>query len=171
LATPQQQHSLAREHSASHWQTCRELVARLKTAAVEAGRAEPLVLPYTVDITSAESVRELHQRVTQAFDSGRIDVLVNKAAHMEPVQRLLDSDPETYWRTWEVSVRGLMNMARTFLPSLLQQTPTSNESKNASGHKTMLNLSSSGALSARPFRASYRCSKLALLRAGPSLCN
>jgi NAD(P)-dependent dehydrogenase (short-subunit alcohol dehydrogenase family) len=52
-------------------------------------------------------VKELHERVTQAFESDRIDNLVNNAAHIEPMQRLLDTDPETYWRTWEVNVRGL----------------------------------------------------------------
>jgi len=134
------------------------LVAKLKAAAKEAGRSEPLVLVCTVDITSPSSVQELHERTTQAFGNKSIDILVNNAAHMEPVQRLLDSDPDVYWRTWEVNVRGLMNMARTFLPSLL-----------SSESKTMLNLSSSGALSARPAGASYRSSKLAIMRWTESL--
>ena len=134
------------------------LVAKLKSAAVEAGRAEPLILVYTVDITSPSSVQELYERITQAFENKSIDIIVNNAAHMEPVQRLLDSDPDVYWRTWEVNVRGLMNMARTFLPSLL-----------SSESKTMLNLSSSGALSARPAGASYRSSKLAIMRWTESL--
>jgi NAD(P)-dependent dehydrogenase (short-subunit alcohol dehydrogenase family) len=50
-----------------------------------------------VDTTLAAYVQDLQKRVTQDFDSGRIDIFVNNAAHMEPVQRLLDSDPETYW--------------------------------------------------------------------------
>lgn len=141
--------------------TSSELVTNLKTAATEAGRAEPLVLACKVDITSPTSVRDLHQHITQTLPTPRIDILVNNAAHMEPVQRLLDADPETYWRTWEVNVRGLMNMARTFLPSLL--------SAPQDGLNTMLNLSSSGALSARPAGASYRCSKLALMRWTESL--
>jgi NAD(P)-dependent dehydrogenase (short-subunit alcohol dehydrogenase family) len=134
------------------------LVANLKASAVEAGRTEPQILVCTVDITSLSSVQELHKHVTQTFDNNSIDILVNNAAHMEPVQRLLDSDSEVYWRTWEVNVRGLMNMARTFLPSLL-----------SSESKTMLNLSSSGALSARPAGASYRSSKLAIMRWTESL--
>ena len=135
-------------------------ISNLKTAATQAGRAEPRILACTVDITSLSSVQDFHDRVAQALDGSKpaVDILVNNAAHMEPVARLLDSDPETYWRTWEVNVRGLMNMARTFLPSLL-----------ASPTKTMLNLSSSGALCARPAGASYRCSKLAILRWTESL--
>lgn len=138
------------------------LVTNLKTAATDAGRAEPLVLARQVDITSPTSVQDLHKHITQAFPTKRIDILVNNAAHMEPVQRLLDADPETYWRTWEVNVRGLMNMARTFLPSLLS-------APQESSLKTMLNLASSGALSARPAGASYRCSKLAIMRWTESL--
>jgi NAD(P)-dependent dehydrogenase (short-subunit alcohol dehydrogenase family) len=135
------------------------LVANLKAVAAEAGRTEPKILVCTVDITSLASVQDLHKHITKTFETNSIDILVNNAAHMEPVQRLLDSDPEVYWRTWEVNVRGLMNMARVFLPSLL----LSNESK------TMLNLSSSGALSARPAGASYRSSKLAIMRWTESL--
>lgn len=134
------------------------LIADLKTAALQANRAEPQILACTVDITSLSSVQAFHDRIKQALDGKPIDVLINNAAAMEPAQRLLDSDPEIYWRTWEVNVRGLMNMSRLFLPSLLS-SPT----------KTMLNLSSSGALSARPAGASYRCSKLAILRWTESL--
>lgn len=134
------------------------LISNLKSAAAQAGRAEPQILAYTVDITSLPSVQEFHKQVTQACAPNPVDILINNAAAMEPAHRLLDSDPETYWRTWEVNMRGLMNMARTFLPSLLSSTS-----------KTMLNLASSGALSARPAGASYRCSKLAILRWTESL--
>lgn len=134
------------------------LISNLKTAALQASRAEPQILACTVDITSLPSVQNFHDSVTKTSDGKPIDILINNAAHMEPAQRLLDSDPETYWRTWEVNVRGLMNMSRIFLPSLLS-SPT----------KTMLNLSSSGAPSARPAGASYRCSKLATLRWTESL--
>lgn len=134
------------------------LTSNLKSAAKQANRAEPQILACTVDITSLSSVQNLYEQVAKAFNGKPVDILINNAAHMEPAQRLLDSNPDTSWRTWEVNVRGLMNMARTFLPSLLS-SPT----------KIMLNLSSSGALSARPAGASYRCSKLAILRWTESL--
>jgi NAD(P)-dependent dehydrogenase (short-subunit alcohol dehydrogenase family) len=134
------------------------LISNLKAAATQAGHAEPQILACTVDITSLSSVQAFHQQVTQAFNPNPIDILINNAAHMEPMQKLLDSNPDTSWRTWEVNIRGLLNMSHTFLPSLLS-SPT----------KLMLNLSSSGALSARPAGASYRCSKLAILRWTESL--
>lgn len=71
-------------------------------------------------------------------------LFVNNAAHMEPYKSFLDSDPDIYWRTWKVNVRGLFNVARIFLPMLLSTRASTD------GLCTMINVSSSGALSARP---------------------
>ncbi|TNY18905.1 3-oxoacyl-reductase [Rhodotorula diobovata] len=143
-----------------------ELVAQLKHAAVDAGRTEPQVVTHRVDITSLAAVQAARDAVLDAF-SGRLDVLVNNAAFQEPYAPLLDADPATYWRTWEVNVGGLFNMARAFLPALLAARSLTEES--TPGLATMLNVSSSGALSARPGGGSYRTSKLAILRWTESL--
>ncbi|KAK5739816.1 hypothetical protein LTR17_005102 [Elasticomyces elasticus] len=124
------------------------LVSQLKAAAVEAGRPEPLV---------RESVAAFQNTLSAAFN-GRLDVLVNNAAHQEPYQSFLDSDPDVYWKTWEVNVQGLFNMARAFLPMQLATRAKHN------GLAIMINISSSGALSVRAGSASYRTSKLAVLR-------
>ncbi|KAL2132719.1 hypothetical protein VTI74DRAFT_3457 [Chaetomium olivicolor] len=139
-----------------------DLVEKLKVAAAEAGRPEPLVLSCVVDIASQESVQAMYDTVSQRFGR-RLDVLVNNAAHMEPYKPLLDSDPAVYWRTWEVNVGGLFNMTRAFLPMLLSTRPASG------GLCTIINVASSGALSARPGSGSYRSSKLAILRWTESL--
>ncbi|KAJ4251390.1 hypothetical protein NW762_011372 [Fusarium torreyae] len=89
---------------------------------------------------------------------GRLDILVNNAAHMEPYESFLETHPDVYWRTWEVNVHGLVNMARAFLPSLLASY-TSN-----GGLCTMVNVASSGALSVRPGSSAYRTSKLVVQR-------
>lgn len=134
-----------------------DLVEKLKQAAVDAGRPSPKVLSFTVDISQQTSVQAVHDAVSEAF-GGRLDIVVNNAAHMEPNISFLDSDPDVYWRTWEVNIHGLYNMARAFLPMLLSSRAS------ADGLCTMINLSSSGALSVRPGGASYRSSKLAVLR-------
>lgn len=139
-----------------------DLVSQLKSAAVQAGRPEPSMLSCTVDIASPESVQEMHRMVSEGF-GGRLDIVVNNAACMEPVKPFLDSDPDVYWQTWEVNVRGLFNMARTFLPMQLSTRARAN------GSCIMINVSSSGALSARSAGASYRSSKLAILRWTESL--
>lgn len=134
-----------------------ELVARLKTFAIEAGRPEPDILSYTVEIASPESVQVMQDTVVQRFD-GRLDIVINNAAHMEPYAPFLETDPDVYWRTWEVNVHGLINMARSLLPTLLSSR-TSHDALC-----TMINVTSSGALSVRAGSSSYRTSKLAVMR-------
>nr|KAG7122158.1 Short chain dehydrogenase citE like protein [Verticillium longisporum] len=133
------------------------LVANLKQVAKEAGRDEPIVISCTTDIADATSVRAAYDKVVAAF-GGRLDVLINNAAHMEPYERFLDADPDVYWRTWQVNLGGLFNMARAFLPMILSAR------ESGDGLCTMINVSSSGALSARPASTGYRSSKLAITR-------
>lgn len=95
--------------------------------------------------------------ITEAFGC-HLDVLVNNAAHQEPYRSILDADPDVYWKTWEVNVRGLFNMTRAFLPMLIDTRA------KYDGLGIMINVASSGALSVRKGGASYRTSKLAVLR-------
>jgi NAD(P)-dependent dehydrogenase (short-subunit alcohol dehydrogenase family) len=134
-----------------------ELVSRLKVAAVEAGRPEPRVIAGMVDISKPESVVAFRHVLSEAFNH-RLHVVVNNAAHQEPYSSILDADPDTYWKTWEVNVHGHFNMTRAFLPMQLATR------KNHGGLAIMINVSSSGALSVRKGGASYRTSKLAVLR-------
>jgi NAD(P)-dependent dehydrogenase (short-subunit alcohol dehydrogenase family) len=99
----------------------------------------------------------MHETVSRAFDS-RLGIVVNNAAHIEPYVPPLETDPDVYWRSYEVNVRGLFNMAHVFLPLQL--------SSHTSGKELckMINVASSSALTARPGSASYRSSKLAILR-------
>ena len=134
-----------------------DLVEKLKTAAAQAERPEPVILSCTVDIAQQDSVQAMYDTIAAGFD-GRLDIVVNNAAHQEPYKPFLEADPAVYWRTWEVNVRGLMNMTRTFLP---MQISTRAE---RDGLCTIINVASSGALTARPGSGSYRSSKLAILR-------
>lgn len=133
------------------------LVSRLKAAAVEAGRPEPQVISGSVDISQRDSIAALAKALAEAFNH-RLDILVNNAAHQEPYNSVLDAEPESYWKTWEVNVHGLFNMTRAFLPTLLSTRA------DCGGLGIMINVSSSGALSVRKGGASYRTSKLAVLR-------
>ncbi|KAL5335844.1 hypothetical protein BJX70DRAFT_374040 [Aspergillus crustosus] len=147
------------------------LLTKVKNAAIEAGRAaEPLVFGSVVDISSLESVQRLQEVVSREFQ-GRLDILVNNAAYMGSNKPLLESDPDEYWRTWEVNVRGLFNMARAFLPMLLatRNTGAATGTDGDAGSCIMINVSSSGALTVRPGGGSYRTSKLAVLRWTESL--
>lgn len=133
------------------------LISKLESAALEAGRPKPTILTFAVDISNLEAVQNVLPQLGTALEGG-LDVLVNNAAHQEPYDNILQSNPTTDWRTWEVNIHGLMNMSRVFLPALL-------ESKTSHGGlSTMINVASSGALSARGGSSNYRSSKLAILR-------
>ncbi|KAF2449831.1 hypothetical protein P171DRAFT_507561 [Karstenula rhodostoma CBS 690.94] len=130
-----------------------ELMAKQKIAATQAGRPEPYVLSCTVDNAKPEDFQAMHGTVVQRF-GGSIYVVINNAAHIEPHGPILESDPDVYWRIWEVNLSGVINVARSFLPTQL----SSRVSDNA--FCTMINVSSSGALSVRGGSSSYRTSKL-----------
>ena len=73
-------------------------------AAREAGREEPRMLELAVDMTDRAAVEEAAKEVEREF--GRLDVLVNNAGYLEMWKSITDSDPEEWWRTWEVNLRG-----------------------------------------------------------------
>jgi NAD(P)-dependent dehydrogenase (short-subunit alcohol dehydrogenase family) len=138
-------------------QVSADSIAKVEAAATEAGRSKPLVKAYAVDISDLASVQAMQK--TLGNDLGEhLDILINNAAHQEPYKTILESDPTVDWRTWDVNVHGLLNMTRTFLPALLASHA------NAGGLATIINVASSGALSARAGSANYRSSKLAILR-------
>lgn len=134
-----------------------EHATKLKVAAVEAGLPEPVTICCKVDISDLVSIQSMYDVIFPAL-SERLEVLVNNAAHMEQHGKFLNMDPEVYWRTYEVNVRGLFNMARTFLPLLLSSRAKHNSLC------TMINVASSGALTARAGSGSYRSSKLVTVR-------
>jgi NAD(P)-dependent dehydrogenase (short-subunit alcohol dehydrogenase family) len=117
----------------------------------EARRPQPVVIRLTVDITSLAAVEGAAESIKAKF--GTVDILVNNAGYLTPYTPLGESDPEKWWRSWEVNVKGVYLMTRCFLPLLLQ-----------SQEKTMIVLSSVGAHHTLPGGSSYESTKLAVLK-------
>ena len=124
-----------------------ELVA----AAKDANRAEPRVLSLGVDATDRAAVAKAAEDVKSAF--GRVDILINNAGYLEPAVPIENSDPEEWWRTWEVNVKGVYLMTKFFLPLLLE-----------SELKTAVAVSSIGAHLTAPGMSAYQTTKSAVLR-------
>jgi NAD(P)-dependent dehydrogenase (short-subunit alcohol dehydrogenase family) len=135
----------------------RSSIDNVEAAALAAGRKKPSVVSFAVDISDLAAVEKMSTSLLESF-GGRVDILVNNAAHQEPYGTILDSDPVTDWRTWEVNIHGLMNMTRSFLPTLLESH------QRHDGLAININVASSGALSVRAGSSNYRSSKLAILR-------
>ena len=97
------------------------------------------VLPLQIDITDHDQVVAAVREVEATF--GRLDIVINNAGYMEYHNLIADSNPEDWWRVWEINLRGLYHVTRAVLPLLIK----------CSGDKTIVNLSSIGShrLSAR----------------------
>jgi NAD(P)-dependent dehydrogenase (short-subunit alcohol dehydrogenase family) len=135
-----------------------DLEEAVYAAAKSNGKTPPRTLLLELDITDRAKAEDAAKKVAQKC--GGLDVLINNAGRFEQYVPFLESNPDSYWRTWEVNLSGTFNMARYFLPVLLG---------TKHGLKTMINVSSIGALTVRKRASSYRTTKLALLRWTESL--
>jgi NAD(P)-dependent dehydrogenase (short-subunit alcohol dehydrogenase family) len=86
---------------------------------------------------------------------GKLDILVNNAGFMALPKPIKFSDEVTYWKIFEINLRGTYRVTKAFLPLILS-------SKN--GLKIVVNLSSVAAHNIRPDSSAYGISKFAILR-------
>jgi 3-oxoacyl-[acyl-carrier protein] reductase len=73
----------------------------------------------TVDVTDRVAVQAAAAEAENLL--GPIDILVNNAGIAGPNLRLWETDPDEWWRTVEVNLRGPMLFARAVLPSMIQR--------------------------------------------------
>jgi NAD(P)-dependent dehydrogenase (short-subunit alcohol dehydrogenase family) len=69
------------------------------------------------DVTDRLAVERMVREVEQSL--GPVDLLINNAAVVAPLGAIAEVDPEAWWRTQEINVRGPMLCARTVLPGML----------------------------------------------------
>ncbi|CZR65374.1 uncharacterized protein PAC_15274 [Phialocephala subalpina] len=86
---------------------------------------------------------------------GKLDILVNNAGYMATLSPISTTDDSTYWRTFEINLRGTYRVTKAFLPLLLS---------SPSGLKTIVNLNSVAAHTIRLEASAYGTSKFAVLR-------
>lgn len=133
-------------HAESHAAVCDALQARGATA-----------LGVAADITKAEDRQRI---VDAALDSfGRIDVLVNNAFAMGPIEALLGCDVESAWRAaFKVNVFATVALTQAVVPAM-----------RAAGGGSVVMIASLAGRRAEPGMAGYGASKAALLHAARSL--
>lgn len=124
---------------------------RVRDAAREGGHRSPEILELSANLVSAVSVDEAAHTVQSAF--GSLDILVNNAGYLEEWKPIDSSDPDEWWRTWEVNVKGTYLVTRAFIPLLLQGK-----------QKTMVTVTSAGAWFTMPGASAYQGSKTAQIR-------
>lgn len=127
------------------------LEQEIQDAAKAVGKPAPKIFSVQLDVSDQQSVEAATKEVEQAFD--HVDILINNAGYLENWQKIADSDPSDWWKTWEINIKGVYLTTRSFLPLLLKST-----------HKTIVNLSSIGAHVLQPGASAYQSTKFALLR-------
>ncbi|KAF2437191.1 putative oxidoreductase [Tothia fuscella] len=121
------------------------------SAAKDAGRDVPEVVCLTVDVSNKESVASAAQQLKGSWKS--LDVLINNAGYLETWLPIAQSDPDEWWKTWEININGTYLTTHYFLP-LLTAALTS----------TIINVSSAGAHATHRGASAYQCTKLAICR-------
>lgn len=125
--------------------------AAILKAAADANRKEPKVLCLNLEVTDATSVDAAVRAMTEAF--GHVDVVINNAGILGEYARIADSSPDAWWEVYNVNLRGPYLITRACLPLLLQ-----------SELKTLITVSSVGAVRVMPTISAYQSSKLAVTR-------
>lgn len=122
----------------------------INAAASSAGQSTK-VIKLSLDVTSESDVDAAVKTVKQHVSS--IDILINNAGYLEEFKPVAESNRSEWWKTWEVNVKGLYLVTQAFLPLVLN-----------SATKTLINVSSIGALRNRAGASGYQTTKSAVLR-------
>ncbi|KAK8102040.1 hypothetical protein PG984_015186 [Apiospora sp. TS-2023a] len=142
------------------------LASDLLEAAKSRGHEYPQLILHQLDVTDEASVKKCAALVTAEF-KGRFDILVNNAGHMTPALPVPKSDPDTWWRTFEVNLKGPYLMSKYFVPLLLESASSSSSEEEEEGGQEggqMININSVAAHNLRPHASAYGTSKLAALK-------
>jgi NAD(P)-dependent dehydrogenase (short-subunit alcohol dehydrogenase family) len=129
------------------------VTARTATAVAETvemvRRAGGKALGIPGDVCDPGAVAEIVETVESKL--GPLDILVNNAGVTGPVGYDWNVDPDDWWRTFEINVRGAFLCARAVLPGML-----------ARRRGRIVNISSGAAFNRLPQMAVYCASKAAL---------
>jgi NAD(P)-dependent dehydrogenase (short-subunit alcohol dehydrogenase family) len=142
------------------------LTARTKAALMETqalvGQANPATrcALLACDVTRAADVEAAVADCVGIF--GGIDVADANAGYLGPWVKIAQSDPEAWWRNWEVNLRGSYHVARFTLPHLIQSASARAAEGRSGGHLVLL--SSIGAQLLLPGASDYQTSKHAINR-------
>lgn len=142
------------------------LAARSEDALIETrdliAKANPdTACAYSVcDVTVAAEVEAAVADCVAKF--GGIDVADANAGYLGPWKKIGASDPEGWWRNWEVNVRGTYHVIRFTAPHLIESAALRAAEGRSGGH--LILLSSIGAQLLMRGASDYQTSKHAINR-------
>ncbi len=111
----------------------------------------------TAVVDSNNVVTNAADIVQTALDSfGQLDIVVNNAG-INAFGRFWEMEPETWWRIFDVAVKGVVGVSRAAMPHLI-----------ASGSGRLINISSNGVMGV-PTDSAYNAAKAAIWGLGITL--
>jgi len=112
------------------------------------------------DVTDASQVETAMADCVAQF--GSLDVADANAGYLGPWVKIGESDPDGWWRNWEVNMRGTYHVIRYALPHLTQSAKIFDAQGRSGGH--LILVSSVGAQFVMPGASDYQTSKHAINR-------
>lgn len=112
------------------------------------------------DVTDEEQVKSSIEDCVSRF--GRMDAVDANAGYLDNWKRIGESDPGTWWKTWEVNMKGTYLVVRYSLPHLIQSAQKSAVAGGSGGH--LILTSSVGAQRVNTTASDYQTSKHAINR-------
>lgn len=129
-------------------------------AMVEAANPQTQCAYAVCDVTAAGDVEAAVEDCVARF--GTLDAADANAGYLGPWTKIGTSDPVSWWRNWEVNVRGTYHVIRFTLPHLITSAKARAAESGSGGH--LILLSSIGAQLLMPGASDYQTSKHAINR-------
>lgn len=123
-----------------------ELVFRVEELKALGGEA----IACTLDVSNEDSVIQVVRTVCDIY--GGIDIVFNNAGYAGGSGNFMEIDNESWMRSWEVNVMGIVNMCREVIPKMRER-----------GGGVIVNNSSASGLGAVPGLSAYSASKYAVI--------
>jgi NAD(P)-dependent dehydrogenase (short-subunit alcohol dehydrogenase family) len=112
------------------------------------------------DVTDEEQVKASIQDCVAKF--GGIDVVDSNAGYLNQWRKIGESNPTSWWKTWEVNLKGTYYVIRYSMSYLIESAKKHSAKGSSGGH--LILISSIGAQSVRPTASDYQTSKHAINR-------
>jgi NAD(P)-dependent dehydrogenase (short-subunit alcohol dehydrogenase family) len=112
------------------------------------------------DVTNAGQVKSAIENCVTEF--GGIDVVDANAGYLNKWKKIGESDISSWWRSWEVNLKGSYYVARYAIPHLAESASKHSAKGSTGGH--LILISSVGAQLLAPGASDYQTSKHAINR-------
>jgi NAD(P)-dependent dehydrogenase (short-subunit alcohol dehydrogenase family) len=124
-----------------------QVIETVQTIEAAGGRAMPVIFDVADPTAVEQAIKEIQEQL------GTVDVLVNNAGVAGPIDYSWDVNPESWWQTFEVNVRGAFLCSHAVLPGMIRQ-----------GGGRIINLASHAGVFRWPTASAYSVSKAALVK-------